>query len=214
MSHSLQKLPTTISAVINATGPISALILSFFLVKKKMIKQEVLGVLIGLVGISIAFSTNTFDQKDFDLLSAMFLFFAVSLYALSAILTGKFLSHESIFTLAFYSLFAGTLFSGFIVFYMDEFNFSALNSNENLLYLAALGIFNSGIGNVLYYKLLQLGGPLYALLITYLMPITTIFLGVWLLGETLTGVTVLALVFVFISIFVIGRKARSGGVKV
>lgn len=84
---------------------------------------------------------------------------------------------------------------------------SKLQKIENIGWFIMLGAFNSGIGNVLYYYLLQQGGALFALLITYLMPVTTILLGVILLNETIGAGTIVALAFVLVSIYITNRKA-------
>lgn len=210
MSFSQQGLDTTISAVLNATGPIFGLLYSVVIFKVKISKQEFTGVLIGFSGILISFWMAFSPEIGFRLSSASLLLLAVSLYALSAILTSKYLTNVSVFTLSFTSMTVGTIYAGFIMIWVEPFSYQSLQSSENIIALIMLGVFNSGLGNMLYFYLVKSGGPIFALLITYLMPITTILLGVLALNENLGAGTIIALIFVLTSVYFTQRK---GGIK-
>lgn len=206
MSFSLQNLDTTISAVLNATGPILGLLYSVILLKLKVSKQELISVMIGFTGILIAFMMGSSSDAGFRFSSAGLLLLAVSLYALSAVLAAKFLNHVSVFTLSFTTMVVGSIYSGTIMLWVDPLSFQSLQNAQNIGWFIMLGVFNSGLGNVLYFYLVKTGGAIFALLITYLMPITTIFLGVLLLDESLGIGTVVALIFVLTSVYFTQRK--------
>ncbi|MGE7904634.1 EamA family transporter [Peribacillus sp. NPDC094092] len=69
-----------------------------------------------------------------------------------------------------------------------------------------MGMVISGFGNVLYYYLVKSGGALFALLVTYLMPIMTILLGVLFLEEKVNGGILFGLLFVFTSVYMMNKK--------
>jgi len=69
-----------------------------------------------------------------------------------------------------------------------------------------LGMFNSGFGNVIFYYLIKNGGPVFALMITYLMPFITLFLGVFLLDEPVGIGILLALAFVLTAVYLSQRR--------
>ncbi|MDR9792836.1 DMT family transporter [Aeribacillus sp. FSL K6-2848] len=207
MSFSQKGLDTTISAVINATGPIFGVLFSVFLLKQKVHRQELLGVAIGFIGIVLSFVFGFSGQ--FQVMSAIFLLVAVSFYTLSSILTGKFLSSVSVYTLSFVSMAVGSIYSGIFMLLFDLDSYQYLfsgNSGNNFFYFVMLGVFNSGIGNLLYFYLIKSGGAIFALFITYLMPITTILLGVFLLDEPLGFGTIIAFIFVLASIYFTQNK--------
>jgi uncharacterized membrane protein len=56
----------------------------------------------------------------------------------------------------------------------------------SVLAVAALGIINTGLAYWLFYLLIDEAGAATASVITYVMPVVTLFLGVGLLGEQLT----------------------------
>lgn len=206
MSLSLKNLDTTISAVLNATGPIFGLLYSIVLLKVQITKQELISVFVGFSGILISFMMGSSSDVGFRFSSAGLLLFAVSLYALSAVLAARFLNHVSVFTLSFTTMVVGSIYSGIMMIWFDPLSFQSMNNFHNIGWFIMLGMFNSGIGNLLYFYLVKSGGAIFALLITYLMPVTTIFLGTLLLNESLEIGTIVALIFVLTSVYFTQRK--------
>lgn len=208
MSISMGGLDTTVSSVLNATGPIFGILLSSLFFKVKVSRQEILSVLIGFTGIAIAFLIGSKEAIDFQLCSAMLLLFSVNMYALSAVLAGKYLKDYSVVTISFAAMAVGTVFTSFFMLSIEPMSYQGLFDSRNLLLFGILGIFNSGLGNILFYYLVKKGGAIFALLITYLMPFTTLILGVFLLQEPLGGGTIIALFFVLGGLYLSKRGKR------
>ena len=206
MSFSLRNLDTTISAVLNATGPVFGLLITMFLLKVNVNRQEVLSVIVGFTGIFFAFVIGSASSEAFKLTSAMLLLFAVSLYAMSAVMTGKYLTGYSVYTLSFVTMAVGAIYAGPIMLFVDPHSFQGMKDLQNVGWFIMLGALNSGVGNLLYYYIVKSSGAIFALSITYLMPITTIFLGFILLNEPLGIGTVIALFFVLLSVYLSKRK--------
>lgn len=205
MSFSLKNLDTTMSSVLNATGPIFGILLSSMLLKVKVSRQEVISVLVGFTGIAIAFIMGSSTTNDFQLSSAALLLVGVNMYALSAILAGKYLIDCSVYTLSFVTMVVGSVFSGFFMVAIEPTSYQSLLDTRIIVLFILLGMFNSGFGNVLFYYLVKKGGAIFALLITYLMPFTTILLGVFFLSEPLGLGTILALCFVLAGLYLSKR---------
>jgi len=80
---------------------------------------------------------------------------------------------------------------------------------EALLVLAWLGVVGTGIATVMFYRLIQTHGPLYAGMVTYVIPLGALAWG-WFDDEVVTGTQLLALVGVFAAIAMVqwpNRKA-------
>nr|WP_269135942.1 DMT family transporter [Sporosarcina cyprini] len=206
MSFSLRNLDTTISAVLNATGPIFGVLLVLFLFKGQVRKREITSVAVGFIGIASAFFIGSSSLENFRVASAMLLIAAVSLYALSAVLTGKYLTGYSVVTLSFVTMAVGTIFSAPVMLLVQPTSWEGLKDFRHIFFIIMLGALNSGIGNLLYYYIVKKGGPIFALSITYLMPIMTIFLGFFLLHEPVGFGTVISLIFVLSSVYLSKRK--------
>lgn len=215
MSYSQQGLDTTISAVLNATGPIFGILFSVLILKTKVFRREILGVLVGFTGIVISFSMGATSDIGFQYTNALLLLIAASIYALSSILITKYLQHVSVFTLSFITMVVGSIFSGFIMLGVQPTSYEGLMDTNNLVPLLMLGVLNSGIGNVIFFYLVKSGGPIFALLITFLMPVTTIFLGVVLLDESIGLGTIIALLFVLTSVYITQKRGgkKHGGFR-
>lgn len=70
---------------------------------------------------------------------------------------------------------------------------------EALLVLAWLGVIGTGVTTVMFYHLVQTRGPLYAGMVTYVIPLGALAWG-WFDGEAVTATQLLALVGVFAAI--------------
>lgn len=210
MSYSQQELDTTISAVLNATVPIFGLMFSALILKMNIRWKEFLGILIGFTGIVTAFFLGPASGAGFEVGSASLLITAAIFYSLSSVLITKYLQHVSVFTLSFMTMVIGTVVAGGLMAAVQPQSIHQLAEAENLAALLILGVFNSGIGNVIFFYLVKSGGPIFAMLITFLMPITTIFLGVLFLNESLNIGTMIALILVLVSVYITQNK---GGKK-
>ncbi|KIL49408.1 DMT family transporter [Jeotgalibacillus soli] len=206
MSFSLQYLDTTISAVLNASGPIIGIILSVFVLKTAVTRVEVISVIIGFTGICTTMIAGMSGGVQFHIGAAGLLLFAVLNYSLSAVLTAKYLKHCSLFTLSFMTMFVGTIYSGIIMMSIDPMSYKGFNDWRPYLLFIILGMVSSGFGNVLYYYLVKSGGAMFALLITYLMPIMAILLGIIFLREQINLGMVAGLLFVFASVYLMNKK--------
>ncbi|TWT03643.1 DMT family transporter [Planomicrobium sp. CPCC 101079] len=206
MSLSIKNLDTTITSVLNATGPIIGMVISSLFLKIKIHKQEIISVFIGFTGIVLAFFAGSSTANEFKFSSAALFLFSVSVYSLSAVFVGKFLKDCSVYTLSFVSMIVGSVFSGFFMLGIEPMSHEALLNVKSFILFILLGMFNSGFGNVIFYYLVKSGGAIFALLIMYLMPFTTILLGVFLLQEPLAPGTLLALFFVLAGLFLSQRR--------
>ena len=78
---------------------------------------------------------------------------------------------------------------------------------EALLVLAWLGIIGTGIATVMFYRLIQTHGPLYAGMVTYVIPLGALAWG-WFDDETVTGTQLLALVGVLAAVTMVQWPAK------
>ena len=206
MSLSLKGLDTTISGVLNASGPIIGTILSVVILKRVIPKHEIWSVLIGFAGICITILAGMNGNSQFHVGSAALLLFAVCFYSMSAIFSSMYLKHCSVYTLSFITMALGTIYSGVFMLFIEPMSFRNFVDWKPFLLFIAIGMVSSGFGNMLYYYLVKSRGGLFALLVTYLMPIMTILLGVIFLGENVSIGMVVGLFFVLASVYLMNKK--------
>ncbi|GBF11212.1 DMT family transporter [Tepidibacillus sp. HK-1] len=206
MSFSLQGLDTTVSGVLNASGPVIGTILSIVIFKKIIPRHEIWSVLIGFTGIFITILAGMNGNGQFHVGSAALLLFAVCFYSMSAVFSSMYLKHCSVFTLSFTTMAVGTIYSGVFMLFIEPMSFRNFVDWKPFLLFLAIGMVSSGFGNMIYYYLVKSGGALFALLVTYLMPIMTILLGVLFLGENVSIGMVVGLFFVLTSVYLMNKK--------
>ncbi|KKI91498.1 hypothetical protein WQ54_14645 [Bacillus sp. SA1-12] len=206
MSFSLRELDTTIGGVLNASGPILGMILSVFILKTPVTKQQLISVFIGFIGICTTLMGGMNGSGQFELGPAGLLLVAVCFYSMSAVLSAKYLNHCSLFTLSFMTMLVGCVYSGIFMIFIEPKSFQYFNSWKPIFLFIVLGMISSGFGNVLYYYLVKSCGAIFALFVTYLMPIMTILLGVLFLDEKVNKGMIIGLLFVFTSIYIMNKK--------
>ncbi|TKH08710.1 DMT family transporter [Peribacillus simplex] len=206
MSLSLRGLDTTISGVLNASGPIFGIVLSVLIFRTPVTRQELWSVLVGFGGICTTLIAGMNGSDPFHFGPAGLLLVAVCFYSMSAVLSANNLKHCSLITLSFMTMLAGTIYSGIFMMFVEPKSFQHFNDLKPFLLFIVLGMVISGFGNVLYYYLVKSGGALFALLVTYLMPIMTILLGVLFLEEKVNGGILSGLLFVFTSVYLMNKK--------
>jgi drug/metabolite transporter (DMT)-like permease len=83
---------------------------------------------------------------------------------------------------------------------------------EALLVMAWLGVVGTGVATVMFYRLVQTRGPLYAGMVTYVIPLGALSWG-WYDGETVAGMQLLALVGVFAAVAMVQWQRRKAEVR-
>jgi drug/metabolite transporter (DMT)-like permease len=117
-----------------------------------------------------------------------------------------YLKHCSVFTLSFITMAVGTIYSGLFMLFIEPMSFRNFVDWKPFLLFIAIGMVSSGFGNMIYYYLVKAGGALFALLVTYLMPIMTILLGVTFLGENISIGMMFGLIIVLASVYLMNKK--------
>jgi len=74
-------------------------------------------------------------------------------------------------------------------------------SSKSWLYLFILGVINTSLAYVVFIKLIKRIGPINASFVTYLVPLSSISLGILFLNETLSFVMVLGGFLILLGVF-------------
>ena len=74
-------------------------------------------------------------------------------------------------------------------------------SATSWLYLALLGVVNTSLAYVIFIKLIKRIGPINSSFVTYLVPVSSISLGIIILDETLTTDMLFGAMLIFLGVF-------------
>ena len=193
-AYSALNMGAGLLSIMNATVPIFTAMVGFLYFRQRLSQLGFAGLVVGLLGVAILMSESRAESGITSDLAIPAALFASILYGIAINLAAHKLQGVSGITITTGSLF----FSSTILLPL------AIRSRpevipEGVIWLSvlSLGIVCTGVGYVLFYRLIAEIGSQRAITTTYLIPLFSIFWGSLFLGETLTvamflgGVTVL-----------------------
>ena len=169
--------------------PLLTILVSVPIINRYPVKKEIIGVLGGL-----AFSWLIVKDglnREVTLIDILLAFTIPLSYALANTYTKKRLSHIKAIDLSLYIMLLSALMLWPFATYSEDI---VLNSNFNMatFYLVILGIFGTGIPIVIFFFLIKSKGPLFAGMVTYIIPVGALLWGA-VDSEIITGLQLTAM---------------------
>ena len=182
-------------SVLQATVPILTALILFSLYRDEFSYMKLFGVLTGFSGLFLLAGPS----GELDLFSSILCIIASLSYAIS----GVYLANTSAkIDNSFIGM--GSLIVGAILLSPFLINFAEVNlsiSTTSWLYIAILGIINTSLAYVIFIKLIKRIGSLNASFVTYLVPVSSISLGILILDEIFTLDMVVGSALIFLGVF-------------
>ena len=175
-------------AVLNATAPLFAALIAHYALKERLGAWRAAGLAIGFAGVAaLMWGNATFKSAD-GALAVLAVLVCSLLWALGANYTRKHLVGADSVVITVGSLLAASLF-------LAPFAWASWPSQNPSprawAEMTFLGVASSGIGFLMYFRLLRRIGPLRSMSVTYLNPVVAMISATWYLGEALTLQTLL-----------------------
>ena len=186
-AFSARSVNAGVLAVLNASVPmISGFIASVFF-KDRLSKKQILGLIIGVIGVMILMSENLFGGQGAGsgsgLLPMGYALLACVGYALGANITRNYLENVSPVAITAGSLIIASVIMLPVAVY--EFPYGKNISLTAWISVICIGVFSTAIALIFMNQLIKSIGPVRATSITLVIPIFAIILGYLLLGEAL-----------------------------
>jgi drug/metabolite transporter (DMT)-like permease len=170
-------------AVLNATAPLFAALIAHFLLKEHMGRRRAWGLVIGFAGVAVLMWGSISFKSGSGLLAVLAVLCTSMLWGIGANYTRKHLSGANSMVITVGSLLvASTFLAPFAWASWPSQNPSPRAWAE----MAFLGVASSGLGFLMYFRLLHRIGPVRAMSVTFLNPVVAMVAGVWYLGEGVT----------------------------
>lgn len=182
-------------SVLQATVPILTALLLFTLYRDEFSYMKLLGVLIGFSGLFLLAGPS----GELDLISSILCVIASMSYAISGVYLANTPSSINNSFIGMGSLIVGAVMLSPFLFYYGKANL-AINATS-WLYIAILGIINTSLAYVIFIKLIKRIGSLNASFVTYLVPVSSISLGILILDEVFTLDMVIGSSLIFLGVF-------------
>jgi len=203
-------LSSSIAGILNSLTTVFALIIGVLFFKMQTTASKVIGVFIGLGGAVLTIAFNANGEFNGSFFYGLLIIIACLCYALNVNIIKTFLGPINSIQLSGFALFGVGPICAIYLFCGTDF-VHRISSGTNALisfgYVVLLGVFGTGVSQIMFNKLLKTSSVLFTASITYFIPIVAILWGL-LDHETLGWVQGLGFAVVLFGVYLINtRKA-------
>lgn len=190
-------------SVLQATVPILTALILFSLYRDEFSIMKLVGVIIGFSGLFLL----TGPSGELDLFSSILCVIASLSYAISGVYLANTPQKINNSFVGMGSIIVGAiLLSPFLINYHS----ANLNiSSTAWFYIALLGVINTSLAYVIFIKLIKRIGSLNASFVTYLVPVSSISLGILILDEVFTIDMIIGSSLIFLGVFFSNKEKTS-----
>lgn len=194
------KISSSLAGMLNSLSPVFTLIIGILIYKKKAIKTQVAGVILGLAGAAGLLYSGSLNINIYGL----YIVLATILYGVSSneVSRIKGINGLQITSLSFFVI------SPVAIFYLLFSDMSAATETENwvrnLGFIAILAVAGSAVALALFYLLIRDTSPVFASIVTYFIPVVA---SIWGLAdnENFTSSMLISIMFIFAGVYIINR---------
>ena len=201
------QISSSVTAVMVSLTPLFTLLISIIVFSTAFIKRQLLGVVIGFIGI-IILVYNELLISSYNLLFVSFVIIAAFCYAINANILKYKLPGIPAIALVFMS-FVFLFIPALIILILSDFPISDFMYDsdiiESIIYIFILALFGTAIAKTMYIKLLEISTPVFSVSTTYLMPIVAIFWGL-LDGEDFKFIQVIGTLVILLGVYLVTKK--------
>ncbi|MBI3460022.1 DMT family transporter [Candidatus Acetothermia bacterium] len=204
------RIDSGLASILNGTTPLFTLIIAhFWLHDEKMTWMRTLGLILGLMGVTVLVSRNvSFEGFQSNIWGQVAVLGAAISYAFAATFSRKYLRGQS-----------PVVQATMVVLFADAMIWIATLAAESPLRLPILpmtwvslgwlGLLGSCLAYLLYFYLLNTWGATRAAVVIYVFPVIGLLLGTIFLGEAVDGRLVVGSLLIVTSIAVVNLKLSS-----
>jgi drug/metabolite transporter (DMT)-like permease len=200
-----------VASILNATTPLFTVVVAHFLTRdEKLTAGRLVGVVVGFLGVAVMIGGGALDALGVDVLAQLSSLAAALCYAFGGVYGRRFRALGiPPLAAATGQLTASSLILIPIMLVVDRPWTLPMPSAGTIGALLGLALLATALAYLLYFRILATAGATNLLLVTFLIPVTAILLGIFVLGERLearhlAGIALIALGLAAID----GRPAR------
>jgi drug/metabolite transporter (DMT)-like permease len=180
-------IASALASILNATTPLFTVVVAHFLTSdEKLTLGRLAGVLLGLAGVAIMIGTDAFRGLGADIAGQLAILGAAVCYAFGGVFARRFrrLGVTPLAT-ATGQLAASSLILVPVMLILDRPWTQPMPSAAAIGSLIGIATFATALAFILYFRVLATAGATNVVLVTFLVPVTAILLGLFVLDETL-----------------------------
>jgi drug/metabolite transporter (DMT)-like permease len=199
-----QYIDSALASILNGTTPLFTIVLAHFLVPgDRMTASKVLGVLLGFMGLFLLILPSLAGGVQASTWGIIAVTIASASYGVAIIYSRNHLRGLPPLVAPTSQLILATLYMLPIALLVDRPWTLPLPPPVAWLSLLALGVLGSGLAFIVYYRLLESANPTYISMVTYVIPIFGVILGVLVLDEQLTWLTLAGFALILLGVMAV-----------
>ncbi len=176
-------IDSSLAAILNATAPVFSVILAHFLTKDEpLTRNRLAGVLFGWGGVALLIGIDALNGVGMKIAGQVAVLGAALLYAFAAIFGRRFKDIDPVVVSA--GMLTGSTMIMIPLSFIIEQPFSLSPTAVTWAALFGLSAISTSLAYIIYFYVLSKAGATNILLVTFLIPVSAIFLGMVVLGET------------------------------
>lgn len=197
-----------LASILNATTPFFTVVIAgAFLADEKLTRNKLIGVLVGLIGTVVLIGPEALGGVSGSMLGQLAVMGAALSYAIAAAFSRRFKAWGfSPFIVATGQVSTAALMLLPMTLYVDQPWDLAVPPLEGVLSLLGLATLSTVVAYILYFRLIASAGATNAALVTFLIPISAILLGVFVLGESFTGLQAAGMVLIALGLLIMDGR--------
>ncbi|NNE03014.1 MAG: EamA family transporter [Eudoraea sp.] len=202
------EIDSSIASILNSLVPLFTIIIGFLAFKIAFNRNQIMGVLIGLLGAMLLILIGSDINPDQNYWYAGLVVIATILYACNANIIKSKLHDVSPMAIAVGNFAVMLVPALFLLIFSGALSTSVTQGDyfySSLGYVIILSIVGTCIAKVMFNKLIQISSPVFSVSVTYLIPIVGIFWGL-LDKEKFTLSQVLASSVILFGVYMVNKK--------
>ena len=199
---------SSMAGILDSLVPLFILLFGALFFSRKGTKNQIIGAVIGFFGAVLLIGGDGFSGEN-SLMHCLLIVLATALYGLNSLILTRYLNDVPSFQLSS-ALFTIWLAPSLIILYFSGF-FDVYQGTpeqiKSLGFVAILGLMGTALAMILFYKLIQATGSMFASMVTYLMPIISVFWG-FLVGEKITWIHLFGFAMILSGVYLTQKKDK------
>ena len=187
-----------LASILNATTPLFTVIVAgAFLRDERITAIKSIGVFVGFVGVVVMIGMSTLSELGTDALAQIAVLGAALFYAFAGVFGRRFkdIGIDPVLTAAGQVTASAIILTPLAIYVDRPFSLS-VPGVEIWAAMIGLSVLSTAVAYILYFRILASVGATNLLLVTFLIPVSAILLGVFVLGESLELIHLLGMALI------------------
>lgn len=204
-----QYVSSSLGALLNGLTPIFTILFSLMFLKHESLNEnKIKGIVLGFLGLIVLVWPEIQEGVSATIMGIMAISLAAASYGLGWVYVRKRLVNTPSFKAPAAQLLGVSSYLVPLAILLEgKVNFEL--SWQTLTAVGSLGVLGTAIAFILNFKLIEKAGASYASMVSYVIPVMAVVLGVFFLGEKVTGWFFTGAVFILMGIYVGNRKPKN-----